>query len=394
VATGVSLASYGNVNILLNATCTREVILSAGTIKSPTILEYSGIGNQSILQSFGIPVNLNLPTVGENLQDHHFVPFTIQLPPGSISMDTFAFNSTFQPIAFAEWYGMYGYPAKSGPLASGTSLLGLLTASQYLNSTQLAIANSLYSAQSTGTQLSSKQLALIQQFNEQGAPFIEVLAINTAARFDNPSDLTCMSVYTSLPHPLSRGSVHLGGTQPLISFPAIVAQTLAHPFDAYVLTQAPRFLNRITTGTSFSKWVTAVLGPLPNWFSSDSELTYWASLKASSMWHVIGTAAMLPRADGGVVDTNLKVYGTTNVRVVDASIMPLHVSGHLSSLVYAIALKAADAIIAARTTTTQTTVAAAGTSSSTSTPSTRATTTTFSTVTTSTSTSTTSTTTK
>lgn len=65
---------------------------------------------------------------------------------------------------------------------------------------------------------------------------------------------------------------------------------------------------------------------------------------AISSWHPIGTCAMLPCAEGGVVDHCLRVYGTRGLRVVDASVMPMHVKGNIASLVYAIAEKAADLI--------------------------------------------------
>jgi choline dehydrogenase len=65
---------------------------------------------------------------------------------------------------------------------------------------------------------------------------------------------------------------------------------------------------------------------------------------AISSWHVIRTCAMLPRDYGGVVDERLRVYGVKNLRVVDASIMPLHIRGNITSSVYAIAQKAADMI--------------------------------------------------
>ena len=78
--------------------------------------------------------------------------------------------------------------------------------------------------------------------------------------------------------------------------------------------------------------------------TSDEDIKQWLSNNVRSDWHPLGTCAMVPEALGGVVDSDLKVYGTANVRVVDASIMPLSISSHLMQPVYAISEKAADII--------------------------------------------------
>lgn len=74
---------------------------------------------------------------------------------------------------------------------------------------------------------------------------------------------------------------------------------------------------------------------------SDEEISAWIRQTLSSTYHTVGTATMLPRDKGGVVDSRLKVYGTTNIRVADLSIAPMHVSAHTQSLAYGIAEKTA-----------------------------------------------------
>jgi len=77
---------------------------------------------------------------------------------------------------------------------------------------------------------------------------------------------------------------------------------------------------------------------------TDDQIREWIKTTVQTMFHPIGTASMLPREDGGVVDPTLKVYGTDNLRVVDASVIPIHISAHTQATVYAIAEKAADII--------------------------------------------------
>ena len=81
---------------------------------------------------------------------------------------------------------------------------------------------------------------------------------------------------------------------------------------------------------------------------SDADWTKWIRKSFGAVSHPIGTAAMMRRSLGGVVDAHLKVYDTANLRVVDASVMPLQISGHLSSTLYGIAEKAADLIKASQ----------------------------------------------
>ncbi|KAG8696916.1 hypothetical protein FRC08_006848 [Ceratobasidium sp. 394] len=77
---------------------------------------------------------------------------------------------------------------------------------------------------------------------------------------------------------------------------------------------------------------------------SDADIANYVKSYVESVYHPIGTAALAPRASGGVVAPNLKVYGTTNVRVVDASVIPLHMGTHITRTVYGIGEKAAAMI--------------------------------------------------
>jgi choline dehydrogenase-like flavoprotein len=125
---------------------------------------------------------------------------------------------------------------------------------------------------------------------------------------------------------------------------------LSHPADVDVLARATRFIDakvihteplasKIKDGPNGSK----LLMPTFKDFSPEKAEDFVQN-NISTQWHILGTCSMLPREDGGVVDPKLKVYGTANVRVIDASIIPLEVQGNIQTAVYAVAEKGADLV--------------------------------------------------
>jgi choline dehydrogenase-like flavoprotein len=172
----------------------------------------------------------------------------------------------------------------------------------------------------------------------------------------DPGNYICMAGV--LNHPLSRGSVHISSSNPTIP-PVINPNYLAHPADLEILTDVVLFMQK----TAETKPLTDLIrdrpggseeGSIPRKklmpaFRIEQRLDRTSAIKlikssTISSWHPIGTCAMLPKEEGGVVDHRLRVYGVRNLRVVDASIMPLHIRGNICSSVYAIAERAADLI--------------------------------------------------
>lgn len=156
----------------------------------------------------------------------------------------------------------------------------------------------------------------------------------------------------ALNHPFSRGSVHIKTSDPH-DLPAVDPNYFADPLDFQMMVDTVLFMQTIAETSPFADFINdrengagKILMPV---FGIDQRLDRQRAEKlvqdsAISSWHPIGTCAMLPKEDGGVVDPRLRVYGIENLRVVDASIMPLHVRGNICSSVYAIAEKAADLI--------------------------------------------------
>lgn len=148
-----------------------------------------------------------------------------------------------------------------------------------------------------------------------------------------------------LEHPFSRGTVHITSSDPL-TYPAIDPNYLAHPLDAYVVGQGVLLVQQVARMNPFAK-VLKNSGTVfqPGYSKLDGEnVVDFVKTSFGSEYHPMSSCSMLPRDQGGVVDPRLKVYGTSNVSVVDASIFPLAVRGNLQSLVYAVAERASDFI--------------------------------------------------
>lgn len=142
-----------------------------------------------------------------------------------------------------------------------------------------------------------------------------------------------------LQYPLSRGSVHIRTSNPE-DHPRIDPAFLKHQADVDVLAAGLKMLGKVEQSSFLKSKITSRVFPPPEADMNDTEQMRQAVRDiCMSEYHVCGSVAM-----GEAVDTKLKVYGTKNVRVVDASIFPNHVSGNIVSSVYAVAEKAADLI--------------------------------------------------
>ena len=158
------------------------------------------------------------------------------------------------------------------------------------------------------------------------------------------------SLLTVLEHPLSRGTVHLVSADPTI-YPSIDPNYLSHPLDLFVTSQALLHLQQIARTAPLSTHLKdgGHAFQQPDFYELDeTNVDAFVRDSFSSEYHPIGTCAMGPRAEGGVVSERMVVHGTCNLRIVDASVFPLQVRGNLASLVYAVAERAVDFIKADR----------------------------------------------
>ncbi|KIJ44694.1 GMC oxidoreductase [Sphaerobolus stellatus SS14] len=146
---------------------------------------------------------------------------------------------------------------------------------------------------------------------------------------NNPS-LTNIIQHISSPDPFVQGVIH--------------PNDLACQIDVENMLAGFKFARSLAQHEPFKGVVAKEVSPGPS-VSSDEDIIHHLKDSFSTAWHTVGTSSMLPREKGGVVDPKLKVYGTTNIRVVDISIIPLHVSVHPQCMAYGIGEKAADIIL-------------------------------------------------
>ena len=320
VASAAEIVSQGGKFLKIYAK--REIILSAGAIRSPALLENSGVGNPAVLSRQSVDVKVKLPAVGENLQD----------------------QTTFFISASTPQRNSVGYPAFVAHL-SFSDLFGSNTSTIYniarakLPEYAAVIAAQTGGASNTSTQLHflQTQLDLIYKSNTPSSEIIPIALGNLVGGAFWPLQ------------PLSRGSVHINSTEKTAT-PSIDARFFQFDFDGQMAVATAKFVrNFLTTPPLLNIINASTINPSFELVPADASDYVWLDwIKTESIfnpnYHHLGTCAMLPKAAGGVVDNDFRVYGIDNVRVVDLSVVPLQVAGHPTSLLYGIAEWAAQKI--------------------------------------------------
>ncbi|KAL8800726.1 MAG: hypothetical protein Q9182_004969 [Xanthomendoza sp. 2 TL-2023] len=333
----------------------REVILCAGAIQSPQLLELSGIGSSEILESHGVQVLVDNPHVGENFQDHPMTGMSFEVIDGLPTIDMIR-----DPQVIQEAQNAY-QSSRQGPLTAGFHSVASLPVVEFLTERgQAELANlleehvdvTITTAQpSISTQ--HQTLRSILESPSEGSIIIGMGACQM--HFDQAlqKDIYAItepenyiSFLVSLAQPFSRGSVHI--TSPSVSDPpSIDPRYLSHPLDVEILARHMMYIPTIAKTEPLASLVKDGGRLLPEGI----DLQSLNSAKEHCKRHIItnnhpcGTCAMMPVEMGGVVDSRLKVYGVKGLRVVDASIFPMIPRGNIQSSVYAVAEKAADLIV-------------------------------------------------
>ncbi|WFD23850.1 hypothetical protein MEQU1_002544 [Malassezia equina] len=323
-ATGVHYAASSNEAVhTLHAN--KEVIISGGAINSPQILQLSGIGDKNHLNSLGIDVVVDLPGVGENLQDHV-----------SASM-------SFKP--------------KNKKDAGPTSVTGDTKTDSYVNSavSYTSLGKLFQNKDSILRKIQARAKEIADSHNvspsvQKGQRKAYEAIANTIFR-SNVSPLEILgnvmfgsiSIQAALQHPLSRGSIKITSKNGFDS-PKINPNYFAENLDLTILREGFKLVRKLSQQSPMKDAIDYETVPGDK-VQSDEDWENWIRSSAGTEYHPSSTCAMLPRQDGGVVDENLKVYGTSNLRVVDASVTPIAMSCHLESVVYGLAEIAADIIL-------------------------------------------------
>ncbi|KAH6678758.1 GMC oxidoreductase [Plectosphaerella plurivora] len=345
VASGVKYAKDGQT---VTVSARKEVILAAGSIASPQILELSGIGGKKLLTKLGVPVVVDNANVGENLQDHLYVPTGYRVNPGVPTLEDFR-NETFFTAALNQYLA-----DKTGPLSTAGASSALLSLAQ-IGATSKDINTHAEAAKSSTnnlghiaqTALLLKDLATeaVAQELTIGGGISPQFSHDTTKLFSTTSEGNFLSILGVLEHPFSRGSVHASSPDPLVH-PTIDPRYLSHPLDIKLLSIIALHLRTIATTAPLSDLLAGGGTVLqPGYVDlTPQNVEKWIRENAQSEYHPVGTCAMMPKAVGGVVDEKLRVYGVKGLRVVDASIFPLVPRANIQSLVYAVAERAADFI--------------------------------------------------
>ena len=281
-----------------------EVILAAGAVGSPAILQHSGIGPADLLAAHDMQPVHDLPGVGENLQDHLQLRLVYKVE-GVPTLNERA-NRLLGRVGMGLEYALF----RSGPLSMAPSQLGAFARSDPAQET----ANLEYHVQPLS----------LDRFGEPLHPFPAFTA----------------SVCNLRPH--SRGSVRIKSPDPTAA-PAIRPNYLAEEADRRVAVDAIRLTRRIAAAPALAPYRPQEVKPGPA-FDSDANLARAAGDIATTIFHPVGTCKM-GQDPLAVVDARLKVHGLTGLRVVDASIMPTITSGNTNSPTIMIAEKASAMIL-------------------------------------------------
>lgn len=283
----------------------REVILAAGTTRSPQVLELSGIGRPDVLERLGVPVRHALPDVGENYTDHY-------------------------------------------SLRVNWRLHGVKSLNESTRGWRLALATGQYLIRRDGILTLGPALCHGFVSTDPADPRPDVQFLFMHASYENAARrvldrLPGMTIGIIQQRPRSRGSIHAASADPLAP-PAIQPRFLSDPDDRRRVVQAIRIARRIAARPALAPIVDREMNPGPA-ADTDEALLAWARATGQTLYHPCGTCRMGP-GEGSVVDLRLRVHGLEGLRVVDASVMPSITSGNIHAPVMMVAERGAQMILA------------------------------------------------
>ncbi|GAB6031331.1 hypothetical protein CHUAL_009116 [Chamberlinius hualienensis] len=314
------------------AKASKEVILAAGAINTPQLLMLSGIGPKAHLQEHGIPVIVDLPGVGENLQDHVAsggITWTVDYPVSVVQ------TRLETPSYILEWM-IHG----KGPLTTLGGLEGAaFVKTPFTNQSDDWPDVQFHYVSGSAVSDRGKHLRYITGFTDEVWDKYYLPIINKDT----------FSMMPTLLRPKSRGTVRLKNADPFEP-PLMDPKYFTHPEDIHTITEGAKIALAFGRSAAFQKFgakLHSAVFPGCESFELHSE-EYFACLArhySATIYHPVGTCKMGVAEDPmAVVDPELRVYKVTGLRVVDASIMPLINSGNTNGPVIMIGEKAADMI--------------------------------------------------
>jgi choline dehydrogenase len=289
---------------------TREVIVSAGAVGSPQLLQCSGIGHGDDLQPLGIVVRQHLPRVGRNLQDHLCASFYYRANRPTL-------NDQFNSLWGQMRAGLQYLLTRRGPLSMSVNQAGGF----FKGTAQAPVPN------------------LQLYFN----PLSYTIPASPNARL-KPEPYSGFLMAFNACRPSSSGQVRVTCAA-ASERPVIDPNYLSTAQDQEEVLQAMRLIRRLSETAPLRRLIEAEVAPGLNTQSDEQMLAYFKA-HCGSIYHLCGTCAMGPDAQSSVVDAQLRVHGVQGLRVVDASVFPNITSGNINAPTMMVAEKAADLVLA------------------------------------------------
>ncbi|KAJ3556843.1 hypothetical protein NM688_g1798 [Phlebia brevispora] len=347
-AVGVEFEYEGQVHCV-NAR--EEVILCAGALKTPQLLELSGIGRRDVLGKINVPVKVELPGVGENVQEHMFLGTAYELKE---DVEWTTLDLLRDPELLAKQNEQLA--SNTGVFTTGIVSLVFLPLDKVTSPERAAeiyamgqdtlkrmVANGAPPANIEQTQILLERLKPGGSKRSPGCEIINFPGFVPGGIPNAPEKgKRYLSPSMALNHNFSRGTIHSVSDDPAKD-PAYDPRYMEEAIDLEIALEIIKYVRKLANTAPLKDMLEKELNPGPE-CQTDDQIREWIKAGFSTTFHTAGSCSMLPRSKGGVVSPELKVYGTNNLRVVDLSIIPLHFAAHAQATVHAIAEQAADII--------------------------------------------------
>ena len=307
-ATGVAYVRHGQAK---SCRARREVILAAGAINSPQLLQLSGVGPGAALHSLGIPVVADSPAVGQHLQDHLCIDYVYRARVPTL-------NNELGPWPAKLWAGLKYVTTRRGPLALSINQGGGFFRSR------------------PGLAQPNMQLYF--------SPLSYLRAVPGKRELTAPDAFAGFSICAQPCRPSSRGYLELRSTD-VAQAPRIVANSLATQHDRDEMLEAALFVRKMAATPAFNAVIDREISPGIT-VQSPEQMMEDICQRASTVFHPVSTCRMGPDPQLAVVDHELRVYGLQGLRVIDASVFPTLTSGNTNAPTIMLAEKGADLVLA------------------------------------------------
>ncbi|MEQ8870808.1 MAG: GMC family oxidoreductase N-terminal domain-containing protein, partial [Roseovarius sp.] len=307
-ATGIAYRQRGTMK---EARARREIIVAAGAVNSPQLLQLSGIGPGADLRAHGIEVIHDSPGVGQHLQDHLGIDYLFRSRVPTL-------NQQLGPWYGKLWHGARYVLTRRGPLSLGVNQAGGFVRTR------------------PGLAKPNMQLFF--------SPVSYTKAVPGKRALMNPDTFPGFLLGAQPTRPTSRGHIALRSPDPFDA-PRIFPNYLATEEDMQDMLEGSKLMRRFAETPAFRRIIESEIAPGPE-VQTDEELIDDIRARAGTVFHPVSTCRMGPDPATDVVDARLKVHGLTGLRVADASVFPTLTSGNTNAPVIMLGEKAADMVLA------------------------------------------------